>query len=998
MSSMKNFYKDFDLIDETPLPDYNGRGIYLKHRTTGLEIFHVANSDEENLFGFVFRTPYGNSTGAAHITEHSVFCGSEKFPLKEPFVNLMNQSMNTFLNAMTYPDKTIYPAASMNRADYFNLMDVYADAVFFPLMSRETFMQEGHRLELGEDGEVSIQGVVYNEMKGAYSSFGSVAGDFILRSLQGGTVYEYDSGGDPLVIPEFSYDEFKSFHEKFYKPDNALLFLYGNIDTKEQIDFIEEKFLRRLEKKYGAVKGVAKNVFADTKQFVPEKNDAPVVVREAGPDSGAHGSYVSVNWRLGLTSDLQSLMEVFFIMQVLAGNDASPVSKALLESGCGDGLINDMDSSFYTTSVSFGLMGVKDGCEQKIADIVTDVLKNIAAEGVPEENVEAAVLTLDFSNREVTRGHGPYSLKLLSRTATGWNYGAHPALMLGYREAFEKIKETLLKDKNYVQKLVQKFFIDNNAKSFVTVYPSSKFNEERVAQEKVIASKIAEKLGDAEIKTLQKKFEAYQQKEDSAEDASCIPHVQPKDISPERPPLITERDVYDDGSPVQIFYNDEPTNGIVYVDVLFPVDCLPPEEYFYMPLLSACLFNTGWSGKNWAECLTLAGLCTGDMSSMLSTAELRKSERAKTAIEKESGTNIIGRDWLVCRIKAPVEKADAALRLFVQALTEADFVDGARIKNIVDDFYNGARESVVPGANKFMNSRTARRITHSSAVGEIWHGLSQIYALEKISSEKPDVLGKHFAALFKSIKDAGAVMHVTADGQSLNEVKPLVKKFIEQAKLHAVLPCEKYSDEKFFELTDLRCWREDLREETLRCDARVGCASVCIPLGEITTEDAAALEVLAHYLSANGLWTRIRTTGGAYGASADVSRHARYFRMSTYRDPTPERSLEQFVLCLKDACEMDLSIEEVERAVTGTYGDLVQPLSPAGRGFLGLQRILYAETEADLLDLRKAVLAVSENDIKRVAKKIIDNLPNQRAAKMIEKKDAAPANAIDFDL
>jgi len=247
---LKQFYKGFDLISISDIPDCESKGLYLRHKKTGLEIFHLVNNDEENLFAFAFRTPVADSTGAPHILEHSVFCGSEKFPVKEPFVNLMNQSVYTFLNAMTYPDKTVYPASSANEKDYFHLMDVYADAVFFPLLKKETFYQEGHRLEEDGKGGYSIQGVVYNEMKGNYSSFNSVAFDEQFKSLFSGTCYANDSGGDPLVIPSFTYERFKDFHRSYYSPANCLLFLYGNIKTETQLDFMQQSFFDRLEKIY----------------------------------------------------------------------------------------------------------------------------------------------------------------------------------------------------------------------------------------------------------------------------------------------------------------------------------------------------------------------------------------------------------------------------------------------------------------------------------------------------------------------------------------------------------------------------------------------------------------------------------------------------------------------------------------------------------------------------------------------------------------------------
>ncbi|MBQ9237908.1 MAG: insulinase family protein, partial [Treponema sp.] len=524
---VNEFYRGFDLISRTPLPDYSATGIYVRHRKTGLEVFHVQNDDEENLFAFVFRTPHPRATGVAHIIEHSVLCGSEKFPLKEPFVNLINQSMNTFLNAFTYPDKTVYPAASLNRTDYFNVMDVYADAVFFPLLSHETFLQEAHRLEIAEDGTRTIQGVVYNEMKGAYSSFASVAGDALLRSLFSGTVYEYDSGGEPLVIPTLTYEEFRAFHAACYRPDNALLFLYGSIPTEVQLDFIQRAVLDRLEKKYPVPPihtrfPAVPSEIARLLQLAPMPT--PVTVRTSAPDTGVQGSYAVMNWRLGNTDDIQSFMEIVFIMQVLTGHDGSPISKALLDTDYGDGLVIEIESSFRALAVCIGLSGVDASSADAVADVLMDTLNNCATHGVPSESVASAVLAVDFANREVTRAGGPYALEILSRAVAGWNYGTDPATRTLYRAAFDTVQRQLAENPDYCKELIRRLFLENTARSFVVVTPDARYLADRaVAEQQLVATRAAETT-DAAIKDQQAALHAYQYREETNEEASCIPH------------------------------------------------------------------------------------------------------------------------------------------------------------------------------------------------------------------------------------------------------------------------------------------------------------------------------------------------------------------------------------------------------------------------------------------------------------------------------------------
>ena len=330
-SNLGKTYNGFTLLSIDNIPDYKATGVFLRHKRTGLELYHVIKDDKENLFAFAFRTITKDSLGTAHIMEHSTVCGSEKYPLKEPFNTLASTSLNTFLNALTYPDKTVYPGASIVTADYFNMMDVYADAVFFPKLDHATFLQEGHRLELDNKGKVSIQGVVYNEMKGNYSAFPQVAFSNQINAMFPQSYPSFDSGGDPLEIPNLTYEQFLDFHQKFYNPDNCLLFLYGDIPTARQLDFLNERFMSRLEKKYNCTQDVP-NGNSKTTIIKPEIQELQKLnlvkesceVRTAAPDTGATGELVTVSWYTGKAD-----MEKYYLSEVICGNDSSPLSLAL---------------------------------------------------------------------------------------------------------------------------------------------------------------------------------------------------------------------------------------------------------------------------------------------------------------------------------------------------------------------------------------------------------------------------------------------------------------------------------------------------------------------------------------------------------------------------------------------------------------------------------------------------------------------------------------------
>ncbi len=1001
---MQQFYKGFDLISVTDVPDCESKGIYLRHQKTGLEVFHLLNKDEENLFSFTFRTPVADSTGAPHILEHSVLCGSEKFPLKEPFVNLMNQSVYTFLNAITYPDKTVYPASSMNKTDYFHLMDVYGDAVFFPLLKEETFHQEGHRLEIDDKGKYTIQGVVYNEMKGNFSSFNSVAFDEQFRSLQHGTCYVHDSGGDPLVIPSFTYEQFREFHHTYYSPANCLLFLYGSIPTEEQLDFIQRSVLDRLEKVY-PVPAVPSRFPAVNESFLkletPDPMTEPVTVEAPGPASGAKKSSVTLNWRYGRSSNIDDTMEIIFLMQILAGNDSSPVSKALTDSHLGDRLLAGGGAEAATEMMYFGLSGVNKADAEKVKTLITAVLTGLYENGISQNDIDAAVLSVDFANREVIRVQGePFSIVLMDRALNGWNYGEEPASTLSYRTAFEKIKRQLSSDSRYAEKLIQRILLANTARSFVVVSPEKSYLKKRDAREAEIVKEISERTDPAEIKRSTEALHSYQQHKETEEETACIPHINPSDLDNHIEPIGTEVTSCKgaDGSDVPLFINREPTDGIVYLDVCFPADVLPAADYPYLTSFTSCALNTGWGGKNWADCAAEAALCCGDMAARAVAARLSLSENGKRAAEKVKSGNYVGRDMVAFGMKLPVEKTAAALELFKNAVTGMDFSDAERIKTLVGETLDGMRSSVLPAGSRYASSRTASRINRTKAVEEIWMGLSQLFTLERISREEPAELGKLFSRILSDIRSAGAVVHITADSNSMDEVLPLIPDFAAKTGLHSLVPPPERKDAEFYALTELPGENGLPKEEACVLSAQVGFASEASPCGRLDFAEYASMNVLCHWMRTGVLWEKLRMTGGAYGADAGIDMRTGIFSLATYRDPAPVKSLAVFDDCIEAACRARLSGSDVARAVTGCYGAEMQPMSPSARGYLGFRHKLNAVTEEDRNLEIQAVLSVNEDAIHASAEKLRKLRENRYTSVICDKSQKNTGVIVDLPL
>lgn len=1000
-NTIKENYRGFDLISETEISDCSSTAVYLRHRKTGLEVFHLVNDDEENLFAFAFRTPVKNSTGAAHITEHSVFCGSEKFPLKEPFTNLMNQSVNTFLNALTYSDKTVYPASSTVKADYFNLMDVYGDAVFFPLLKEEAFHQEAHRLEIDEEGKPSIQGVVYNEMKGSYSSFESVAGDIQIRSLFPDTNYAYDSGGDPLEIPGFSYEDFKAFHKKYYRPDNCLVFLYGNVPTEEQLDYLQDHFLDRLEKVFpepqsGEFFPKVPEEFAQME--TPEVQSAPIKVTGTAPATGATGSTVTLNWLCGLTKNLTSYVEAAFMTEVLAGHDGSPLSKVLIESNLGDDMApmcGVMNETRHFT-ISFGMHGVKRWNEKKVYKLIFDTLRKICRNGIDSRDVEAALMSAEFSNREVVRAGGPYSMVLLDRALNGWNYGRSPAEMLLVRAEFDKIRQNVKENPDYVVQLVKRFMLENDRISYVTVRPSKSYLKNRDKKEKAMLKKLVAGADMEQVKKANEKLHEYQNHHETAEEIACIPGLNLSDLKTEVEKIETNIIGVKSGEQtVSVFVNKEATNGIGYLEVCYPLDKLSAEEYQYLPLFSYCASNMGWKGKDWSECAQETGVHTGGIFTRLLTSTNAKTERAKALEEKLSEYNVTGRDWMIFTVRYLDEKLNDALELFAESLVYYDFSDSKRLKTLLGEALSSIKSAVVPRGNRYATKRVQCTKNHSGMVDEIWNGLSQLFFINKLSKESVETVSQKLKIIKEKLVSSGAVIHLTADENTMNISLKKMPEFIQSSKIQPVSKKSQQKEEDFKKCLLLPGETEEVPlNETFTVDSQVGFAAASIDATYFGQKENASELVLAHWLSGTSLWERIRTTGGAYGAYSGSANLAGLFNFTTFRDPTPEKSVGTFVDCLKDAVNADFPVEECDRSITGTYGEEVQPHSPFGRGSAGFFRTIYCIDEEDRNEKLKNLLAVKPSEVKQAAERLCKNVEKMKTAVITNNKTVKNTSVI----
>ncbi len=949
----------FRVLDVVPIEEMDAAGVYAVHEKSGCELFHVCCDDAENLFAFAFATPPGNSKGTAHIIEHSVLCGSERFPLKDPFVVLAGQSVKTFLNAMTYYDKTVYPASSISRADYFNLMAVYGDAVFFPLLEEWTFLQEGRRFEVQADGNLAVQGVVFNEMKGNYSSFDAVAADWTVRSLFEGTAYGFDSGGEPECIPDLTFEEFKAFHKKHYHPSNCRVFLYGDIPTEEQMAFLDESFLSRFERAERPPVPPA-----------PERWSKPKTVRRPAPAGDAScdegKASVSLNWLLPESADVESFMLASLIEEILVGHDGSPLSRALLESGLGDDILpsNGLETSMRFMGFSAGLRNVKEEDAAAVESLILKTLRDLAEGGIPEADVKTAIRAIDFSNREIKRSSGPFSLVVMVRALRGWMFGRRPIDSLRVIPAFESLKEKIGQNQSLLSDFIRERFLENSHRCLLSVYPDKEWNARADA---LLKEKCAEFAKEARLDDEQRRKayleaqEAFFEKQrvpDSAESLALIPHLLPAELpnEPEEPPFSLK--CFGEGAVMMVHTLN--TNGISYADFFFPVDTLAVEDYALLPFFSIAYSNVGLSlpdgsKMSWAESSARSAELFGGAAFSLYTSSIVEGAVLPQPFKADDA----GRDFIVFRVKMLEELTEEAFDFALNIIQHADFSDEKRTSQLFSEYRNDMEASIAPAGHQYAASRASAGASRAKAIDELWNGFAQIRFLRSLAENKERLreLPSRLAALKERISKSGVFVHLTGTESGIKRLTSCVSS--KMAGFSGLAPASRKTaaDDAFFESVSAlqlgeRCF------ERVFSEMQVGFAATAFRAPPYPSLMHSALTVLGHWLSTGPLWEKVRTAGGAYGAFAYPDSLENVFIFSSYRDPDPIRSLSAFLESIGEAAVSSLSKEETDRMITGTFSKELEPKSPSSSAFIACARFLYGitpETRKQKLELMKAL-------------------------------------------
>lgn len=931
----------FEVLSVDNLDEYRSVAVHLKHIKTGCRIYKIINDDKENLFSFTFRTPPSDNTGVAHILEHTVLCGSERFPVKDPFLSMAKGSMNTFLNAMTFPDKTMYPAGSAVEQDYFNLMNVYGDAVFFPLLKEHMFRQEGHRLELDEEGKLYRTGIVFNEMKGSYSSVESIAAEWSGRSLFPDNTYGYDSGGDPKEIHNLTYEAFKEFHDTYYHPSNCWISLYGNSDLEKNLEFLEEHFLGKFDS--------SKEI--DSEVVIQKPWTEPVYMEKYWPSSPddkdlSKKTTHTVNWKLKSVLDPQSVLETQILAEVLMGNAGAPLLKVLQQSDLGEDLspVSGLETELQDLLFTASIRGSEPEARDAFVDLVFSTLKDIVEKGIEEDLIEGAIHSVEFRAREI-KGGGPFGLRLIRKQLRGWLHGGSPSRTLLFNKWIEKVKKNC-RTKGYLENLIEEMFINNKHYSVVSVRPDNTLQSKEDNENSETMSQILSSMSDDEISGLKQKnidLQEFQETPDSEEAQKSIPFLDRSDVPHDVINIPTVKGKTDG----IIWYKHELfTNGIIYCDMGFTMDSLSPELMIWMPLFCKSLSSMGLPGIPYDELAKQMSLHTGGFGASL---------EASSTFHDDEMLKVI-----YVRFKLLSEQTDMGLDLVSRLIREIDFSDLERLKDLILEIRNDYKSSIIPSGHSYAMMRSGCRFSEAAALEESWYGISQLEHLTGVSDDLSDealldICKKLDLIRISLINRESIKINVTApEGEGDRIVNTLIKDL------------NSLEEGEFIKSELPPLFRHEEKGEGLAVPSTVSYVSLSIPGSMLGTKEHAASLLLAHLLKTGYLWEQIRMRGGAYGAFASISGLEAVFSFGSYRDPNIEKTLEAYGKSL-EFMKDSVSDNDLELALIGTVGKELRPLSPAESGIVSFKRDLLGITDAMRQKKRDFLLAITADDIREAA-------------------------------
>ena len=935
----------FELLEEQEIPELNTLAKRYRHTQTGAELLSLENADENKVFGISFRTPPPDSTGLPHIMEHSVLCGSRKYPVKEPFVELMKGSLNTFLNAMTFSDKTCYPVASQNLQDFYNLMEVYLDAVFFPRITPEILEQEGWHYELDDlDAPLSYKGVVFNEMKGAYASPESLVARYSEQSLFPDNAYGFDSGGDPEVIPQLTYEQFKAFHATYYHPGNARIFFYGDDDPEERLRLVAAYLDDPAwEAQPNDVGDVAERsaIELQPRLAAPRRLTYPYPVGE----EQAPKSMITVNWLLPENSDPTLTLALGILSYALIDTPASPLRKALIDSGLGEDVIGGgLDDSLRQLTFSAGLKGVDPDNVDRVEALILTTLEELVRDGIERETLEAAINTVEFRLREQNTGHYPRGLFVMLQALTTWLHDGDPFVSIAFEDALQAVKAQFETGGRIFEALIEQHLLTNTHRATVILTPDPELQDRQDAAEKARLAAAKAAMSEDELTSVIERaqhLKVLQEQPDPPEALETIPSLGLEDLDPE-PKSVPSEELVLAGVPV--LYHDLFTNGILYLDLGFDLRALPQELLPYTELFVSALLELGTETEDFVKLTQRIGRRTGGISptNFISTV-------------RDSGATAA---WTFLRSKATTHQVADLLAILRDILLTVKLDNQPRFMQLLLEKKAREEAGLVPGGHRVAITRLRAKFSEAHWASEQISGLSYLFALRKladeVTSEWPSVLEKLEAVRGLLINRSALLCNVTVDAEAWAGIAPQL------GALLAALP-EGPSERATWSPTF------DVAPEGLTLPANVNYVSKGANLFELGYRRHGSTEVISHYLRSTWLWERVRVQGGAYGGFCVFEPHAGTFGYVSYRDPNLLQTLDIYDATATFLETVDLSQEELVKGIIGAIGNIDAYQLPDAKGFSALSRHLIRYTDEERRQYRSELLATTVDDFRAFA-------------------------------
>ena len=918
---------DFELMREQEIDELDSRAFLYRHRT-GARLLSLVNDDENKVFGISFRTPVADSTGVAHILEHAVLCGSRKYPVKEPFVELVKGSLNTFLNAFTYPDRTCYPVASQNLQDFYNLIDVYLDAVFYPRLVPQVLQQEGWHYAVEEQALI-YRGVVFNEMKGAYSDPEGLIGEYAQQSLFPDNAYYFDSGGDPRQIPELTFAQFEAFHEQYYHPANAFIWFHGDDDPERRLELLEE-YLGDFDPRS-----------VDSAVGLQPRFTAPRRVAHPYATSGNEArALVTVNWMLGKEDDADVRRMLQILEYALIGTPGSPLRRILIDSGLGEDLTGSgLDGDLAQISFGIGLKGVAPEQVDAVAELVTQTLERIAREGIEAEMTAAALNTLEFQLRENNTGAYPRGLVLMLRALGAWVYERDPLEALTFEASLARVGEKLRENGRYLEQLIEARLLENAHRTTVILEPDSELGAREEAEEQVRLDAIKREMSEAQLTAVAAAAEELRRQQampDTPEALATLPRLRLADL--ERgirtvPCAVAEVDE------TRVLYHELFTQGIAYVDMGFDLCSLPRELLPYVILFGRALLEMGTEAEDYVRLTQRIGARTGGMwtQSLISTVR--------------GGKGTIS--WLLLRGKAKADRVDELLAIARDVLLTARFDDPERFLQIVLEEKAGEEMGLVPGGHRVVSMRLRAQFDEASWISEQVKGLGYLFFLrrlvDEIQNDWPAVRERLEAMRRLLVNRRAMLVNATLDGGDRPAFEPQLAAFLQTLPAADPSPVD---------------WAIDLRkaDEGLIVPAPINYVGKAANLYDLGYAFDGSASVVTRYLAATWLWERVRVQGGAYGAFCSFDPYTGVLGYISYRDPNLLETLEVFDTSGRFLQQLALSDDELTKAIIGAVGDLDAYMLPDARGYASMVRYLTDTTDEFRQQLRDEVLGTRVAD------------------------------------